>query len=75
MGRYLRRDLSEWLQGHGWHLEGLQLSRGHLGGRSQVRRQVGGPWLERAHRLRGQHLWQGCWLGQRRRLEERGGFS
>lgn len=69
MGRYLRRDLSKWLQGHWWHLEGLQLSRGHLGGWSQVRRQVGGHWLEGAHGLRGQDLLHGCWLGQRRRLQ------
>lgn len=69
--RYLRGDLSEWLQRHRWHLDGRRLRRGHLGGRSQVRRQVSGHRLERAHGLwgqdlRGQDLWQGRWLGQRR---------
>lgn len=61
--------MSKWLQGRRRHLEGLQLSRGHhLGGWSQVWRQVGGHRLERAHRLWGQDLWQGYRLRQVRRL-------
>lgn len=74
--RYLWGDLSKWLQGRRRHLQGLQLSRGHhLGGWSQVRRQVGGRWLQRAHRLWGQDLRQGYRLGQERRLERERVFS
>lgn len=74
--RYLWGDLSKWLQGRRRHLERLQLSRGHhLGGWSQVRRQVGGRWLQRAHRLWGQDLRQGYRLGQERRLERERGAS
>lgn len=70
-GQYLRGDWSEWLQRHRWHLDGRRLCRGHLGSRSQVRRQVSGHRLERAHGRRGQDLWQGRWLGQGR-LEREG---
>jgi hypothetical protein len=69
--RYLRRDLSKRLQRWLWHLERLQLSRGHdLGGWSQVWRQMRGYWLDSAHGLWGQDLWQGRWLGHWKRLEE-----
>lgn len=72
--RYLRRDLSKRLQRRLRHLERLQLSRGHhLGGWSQVRRQMRGHWLDSAHGLRGQDLWQGRWLGHWKRLEEEKG--
>lgn len=56
--------MSEWLQRHRWHLDGRRLHRGHLGGRSQVWRQVSGHRLERVHGLWGQDLRQGRWLGQ-----------
>lgn len=72
--RYLWRDLSERLQRWLRHLERLQLSRGHyLGGWSQVWRQMRGHWLDSAHGLRGQDLWQGRWLGHWERLEEEKG--
>lgn len=72
--RYLWRDLSERLQRWLRHLERLQLSRGHyLGGWSQIWRQMRGHWLDSAHGLRGQDLWQGRWLGHWERLEEEKG--
>lgn len=71
---YLRRDLSKRLQRWLRHLERLQLSRGHhLGGWSQVWRQMRGHWLDSAHGLRGQDLWQGRWLGHWKRLVEEKG--